>query len=343
MTILEYIWIGGKDELRSKIRVMKQGTIFDSCSDVPDWNFDGSSTNQTVGDQTEVLLKPVAIFDHPLSRCVDKLVLCDTYDVLGAPLVNNHRVWANEKFNKALEQEPWFGLEQEYFLMDMKTNKPLGFPSGDEMPSPQGQYYCSVGAKNAFGREIAEEHLMACIRAGIQISGINAEVAPGQWEFQIGPCLGISSGDHMIVARYLLMLIAEKHNVYVTFDPKPVSGDWNGSGCHTNYSTKNMREGTSTNNGIDYINEAVTRMAGKHGEHMSVYGDGNRKRMTGEHETASYDVFSYGVGTRNTSIRIGNDVAKNAKGYFEDRRPSSNCNPYLVTSKIFETTVLDSM
>ena len=341
---LEYIWVGGNKELRSKTKVVRthKDILRLNDTEICNWDYDGSSTVQADSNNSEVIIKPVAVYKDPFRTQNDLLILCDTWLNNGEPHSTNTRYCAKKIFDKGLNKEPWFGMEQEFFIMTRDIKKPVGFPYNG-YPNPQGQYYCSVGANNAFGREIAEEHLMACILAGIQISGINAEVAPGQWEFQIGPCVGISSGDHMIVARYLLMLIAEKHNIYVTFDPKPISGDWNGSGCHTNYSTKNMREGTATGKGIYYINEAVTRMAGKHREHMSVYGDGNRKRMTGEHETASYDVFTYGVGTRNTSIRIGNDVAKNAKGYFEDRRPSSNCNPYLVTSKIFETTVLDAM
>jgi len=235
-----------------------------------------------------------------------------------------------------LEEEPWFGIEQEYFIIDPKTNNPLGFDENKK----QGQYYCSVGAENAFGRKIAEEHLLECINYGVIVSGMNAEVAPGQWEYQVGPCVGIESGDHLWISRYILQKIAEKHNVIINFEPKPLSGDWNGSGCHTNYSTKKMREGTKNKTGLDYINEAIDKLSKKHNEHMNVYGSGNELRMTGQHETASYNVFSFGTANRGASVRIGNTNMRNQKGYFEDRRPSSNCDPYLVTSKIFETTVL---
>jgi glutamine synthetase len=268
------------------------------------------------------------------------MVLCDTYRPDGTPVENNHRQWANKLFDQGLDEEPWYGLEQEYFLMDPNTHKPLGFPKNG-FPNEQGQYYCSAGAQNAFGRQIVEEHLASCVYAGINISGVNAEVAPGQWEFQIGPCVGIEEGDHLWMARYLLNRVAEKHGVIVDLEPKPVKGDWNGSGCHANYSTKNMREGTDNKSGLEYIDEAIEKLSHKHMEHMEVYGSGNEQRMTGEHETASYDKFSHGVANRGASIRRGNQTVKDGKGYFEDRRPSSNCDPYLVTGKIFETTILN--
>jgi len=347
--ICEYVWIGGNNELRSKIRVIyveiesqfpSPNRIYEpytsssqsKLSEFPDWNFDGSSTEQATGEESEILLIPCAYFINP---CISGawLLLCNTFTPNGKPLPNNHRVWANAIFNQKLDEEPWYGLEQEYFLIN-NDGTHIGHPHGTE---PQGQYYCSVGANNAFGRHIAEEHLRVCIKAGINISGMNAEVAPSQWEFQIGPCTGITAGDHLWAARYLLQKVAEKHNMNVTFEPKPFKGDVNGSGCHTNYSTKQMRE----ENGFTIINEAILSLGEKHNEHMKVYGSGNKQRMTGLHETASYDKFSFGIANRGKSIRIGNKTFEDKKGYFEDRRPSSNCDPYLVTAMIFKTTCID--
>jgi glutamine synthetase len=335
-TFVEYVWIGGgNNALRGKTKVVN-GEV-NAVSDLSDWNFDGSSTEQAQGTDSEVIIKPRALFNDPFRGLHHKIVLCDTYSPKGDALPNNHRQWANEIFNQKLGEEPWFGLEQEYFLMDPKTNLPLGF--GEE--KSQGQFYCSAGAENAFGRNIVEQHLTACVHAGIKISGVNAEVAPGQWEFQIGPCVGIEQGDHLWMARYLLQRVAEIYKVSVDIEPKPIKGDWNGSGCHTNYSTKNMREGTDSNTGLDYINDAIDKLSLKHDAHMAVYGSGNEQRMTGEHETASFDKFSSGIANRGASVRIGNENYNNQKGYFEDRRPSSNCDPYLVTGIIFRTTCLE--
>jgi glutamine synthetase len=386
---IEYVWIGNNNELRSKTRVC---SLKDICKDVPgedprmemiggrkphianisNWNYDGSSTGQATGEDSEVIIKPQKIFRDPFRGENDIIVMCDTYypDEI-RPLSNSKRSWAKNVFDQKLDEKPWFGLEQEYFLMKYPSkNKhdisyraalattpyypdnwkyPIGFPTKNNIrdgvaTGKQGQYYCSVGAENAFGRDIVEEHLKACIFAGIQISGINAEVAPGQWEFQIGPCEGIAAGDHLWVARYLLNRIAEKHGHVVSYAPKILS-DWNGSGCHTNYSTKNMREGVTTGSlhepGLNFINTAISKLSHKHNEHMKLYGSGNNKRMTGGCETASFETFSDGVANRGASIRRGNKTVNDKQGYFEDRRPSSNCDPYLVTAKIFSTTILE--
>lgn len=354
-TVIEYVWIGGKGELRSKIKVINEYYTYNDICDTKSryinnskiipyyrekfkWNYDGSSTEQANGDDSEITLNPVRIFYNPdnYDYANSFILLCDTYCSNGEPAKCNNRKLAKEIFDKDLSQKPWFGLEQEYFLMDPYTRKPICFDD----TTKQGQFYCSVGYNNTFGRDIAEEHLQKCITAGIKITGINAEVAPGQWEFQIGICEGIEAGDHMIVARYLLEKITENYDVYVDYEPKPIEGDWNGSGCHTNYSTLKMREGCENKTGLKYIQEAIDKLSLKHDEHMAVYGTGNEKRMTGKHETASYDKFSHGIANRGASVRIGNETYKNEKGYFEDRRPSSNCDPYLVTSKIFETTCL---
>lgn len=335
--LAEYIWIGGNNELRSKCRIMSgSGYDKDSISFYPDWNYDGSSTGQAIGSDSEVIMKPRAVFKCPFRRGENRMVLCDTYLPNGQPHITNHRAGAVEIFNKKLGEEPWFGLEQEYFLIDLKTWKPLGCETS--IPK-QGPFYCGVGGGNALGREVVEDHLVKCLYAGLRVSGINAEVAPAQWEFQIGPSLGIEAGDHLWMARYILNRVCEKYGVRVDLRPKLIK-EINGSGCHANFSTKNMRDGTSEKTGLEFIDEAIMKLSKKHLEHMMIYGEGNKERMTGHHETASYDEFSFGRANRGKSVRIGNDTINNKKGYFEDRRPASNCDPYLVTGKIFETCCL---
>ena len=360
----EYIWFDDSHRFRSKTRtvVTKFLGVETGMYQWPEWNYDGSSTGQADGSYSEVILKPVRIVKDPFRQnehfgfkgfntyCF--LVLCDTYYPDGTPTKVNKRLEAKRLFEQNIEHEPWFGIEQEYFMIDGRPDhengngyKPLGFPSVKtpfSNPDPQGKYYCGVGHNTVYGRELAEKHYRYCLLAGLKISGLNAEVAPGQWEFQIGPCEGIESGDHLWLARYILVRLSEEFGVTINFHPKPVQGDWNGSGCHTNYSTHYMREGCEEKNmtGLDVINEAIELLRAKHSEHMEVYGVDNNMRMTGQHETSNYATFTNGVANRGCSVRIPTMVLKDEKGYFEDRRPSSNCDPYLVTSKLFETTVI---
>ncbi|KAF7638272.1 Glutamine synthetase [Meloidogyne graminicola] len=234
----------------------------------------------------------------------------------------------------------WFGMEQEYTLLDV-DHHPFGWPKAPfGFPGPQGPYYCGVGANKAYGRDIVESHYRACLYAGITISGINGEVMPGQWEFQVGPCEGIDMGDHLWVARYLLHRVAEEFGVIVSFDPKPISGDWNGAGCHTNFSTEKMRKP----GGYAEILNAIEALSKSHHEHIAYYdpagGKDNERRLTGLHETATINKFSYGVASRCSSVRIPRQTEVDGYGYFEDRRPSSNCDPYLVTDALVRTCCL---
>ena len=338
MTVIaEYVWIGGSgDDLRSKSKTLNYYP--NNVSDLPIWNYDGSSTGQAPGGDSEVMLHPVAMFNDPFRGKEHKLVMCEAILPDGTPAKKNNRAYARSVFEteEVSKEKTWYGLEQEYVLFETDGKTPLGWPQNG-FPGPQGPYYCGVGYGKAVGRDIMEEHYKACIHAGIKISGTNAEVMKGQWEYQIGPCEGLECGDHMWMSRYLLYRICEKNNVIVNLDPKPIEGDWNGSGCHANFSTLSMRNGVENS-----IETAVYNLSKAHGEHIKVYGDGNERRMTGKHETSSINEFSYGVANRGCSIRIPCETAKNKRGYIEDRRPASNIDPYLVSAKIAETVLLNN-
>ena len=337
--IAEYVWIGGKgDDIRSKSRTIVCDDGWDclTVDNLPIWNYDGSSTCQASGDDSEVMLHPVRVFADPFRGAPHILVMCEAKLPNGEPALCNERAWARTVFENpdVVKEETWFGLEQEYTLFEKDGKTPLGWPENG-YPAPQGPYYCSVGYGNAPGRSVMEEHYQACLGAGIIISGTNAEVMKGQWEYQIGPCTGLESGDHMWMSRYMLYRVCENQEVVVTLDPKPMSGDWNGAGCHTNYSTKSMREGVPGS-----IEKALHGLAETHDEHIKVYGEGNERRMTGLHETSTMTDFSFGVANRGCSIRIPRDTAKAGKGYIEDRRPASNIDPYLVTAKVTDTCLV---
>jgi len=326
----EYLWLDADGDVRSKCRTVEANQA--SLEQLPDWNYDGSSTGQAPGDDSEVIIKPRAVFKDPFRGGDNILVLTDTYTPAGEPLPTNKRVAAADAFASKTDEEPWFGLEQEYTLFNLDKITPLGWPQGG-YPGPQGPYYCGAGADRSYGRAISEAHYKACLYAGIAISGTNAEVMPGQWEYQVGPSKGISSGDELWVSRYILQRVCEDFQVHVTLDPKPISGDWNGAGCHTNFSTKKMRAA----GGRSEIEKAIRRLGAKHSQHIAAYGEGNERRLTGLHETASINDFSYGVANRGCSIRIPRSVEADDCGYLEDRRPSSNCDPYVVTAMVFET------
>jgi len=334
----EYIWIGGSgSDLRSKTKTLKTRVL--SLEDIPCWNYDGSSTGQAEGHDSEIWLKPVKYCRDPFRGGDNILCLCQCLNAATMkPIETNRRAPAMEVFEeKAVsEEETWYGIEQEYTLFDITGSTPLGWPNNG-FPAPQGPYYCSVGANVAHGRQVVEAHYKACLYAGLDISGVNAEVMAGQWEFQVGPCVGIDSGDQLWLARYLLNRVAEDFEIVVSYEPKPVKGDWNGAGAHTNYSTKSMR----ADGGYDAILAAIEKLGKKHEEHMNVYGLGNEMRLTGKHETAKFDVFKYGVADRGASIRIPRQTHKDKKGYLEDRRPAANCDPYDVTAMIAKTTLLE--
>lgn len=353
---VEYVWVcsDAPTDIRSKIRVIKFDPHTDAktkaktdqyrhveLSDIPEWNFDGSSTGQAKGADTEIILKPVRLFDtHPFATeqvHPSVVVLCECYLPNGTPAAENTRHLARTVFDhaRAAGLAPWFGLEQEYVLT--KGGRPLGWPEDGSEPEAQGPFYCGTGTARAHGRRYAMQHLAACQRMGLAMSGLNAEVMPGQWEYQVGPCEGIASGDEVVMARWALMRCTEAggEGVDVTFACKPKKGDWNGSGLHTNFSTAPMRVAPT---GAAAIEQVIARLGTTVAKDIVFYGRNNNERLTGKHETSRLDQFSHGVGTRTTSIRIPNQVAKDQCGYFEDRRPASDADPYLVTARLFASS-----
>ena len=364
--VAEYIWLDANKRFRSKTKVIPSffaGVFSADGNDVglyPRWDYDGSSTGQASGESSEVILVPVFVCDNPLSQDQDsiknvtlshvimrKLVLCETFHHdNGMPTPVNTRHAAVSIFDVCLEQKPWFGLEQEYFIFDDNYSKEFRMRLTT-------MHYCGVGSPHVSHRQLVEEHMNACLHAGLNISGINAEVSKDQWEFQIGPSEGIRAADELMVARFLLERVAEKYQKIICYDPKPIS--WvNGSGCHTNFSTKSMREknggdggdgsdgdGVGGVGGIDEIHRVIQNMEKHHTKDIQHYGKDNDKRLSGIYETSSYGVFSWGVGNRGASVRINNNTNRDGFGYFEDRRPAANMDPYLVTSILMQRVIED--
>ena len=338
---LEYVWIDGYDDnnIRSKTRYIpiefgdeeKPISFEDVMKQIPQWSFDGSSTNQSEPLNSDLILKPVRFFGNPFSNNqrdnVSYIVLCEVFNTDDTPHESNNRAKLRDFVNELEDQNDlWFGVEQEYLLVDSLTNYPDGWDCGDSV-EPQGKYYCGVGGKHITNthRRIIETHAQFCIQSGINLNGTNAEVMKSQWEYQLGPAPAISCADQLWVSRYILNRLAEAHEKYISYDPKPVEGDWNGSGCHINISNKKMRE----EGGKEYVTEICEMLKESHSEHVEYYGSGNERRLTGEHETSDVAEFTYGESDRGASVRIPHSTINNEyKGHIEDRRPSANIDPY---------------
>ena len=328
---LEYIWLDGYDptqSLRSKTKIVDD--FSGDLADAPIWAFDGSSTEQADGSASDCLLKPVSVFADPDRFGGDGwLVMAEVLSADGSAHASNGRATIDDD-----DDEFWFGFEQEYTIIDPDTGRPLGFPK-EGFPAPQGPYYTSVGTQNAYGRELVDEHLHLCLAAGLNVEGINAEVMMGQWEFQIFAKGAGRSGDEMWVGRYLLERTAEKYGLVIDWHPKPIKGDWNGSGMHANFSNDAMRTAGNKETFIQICEEFSKHVQ----EHVAVYGADNDQRLTGLHETQAIDKFSYGEYDRGASIRIPiGTIDDGWKGRLEDRRPASNADPYKVAAVIIKTT-----
>lgn len=338
-----YLWLDGAvptQTLRCKTRIVSHPKGDITLADFPEWGFDGSSTNQSHGHDSDLILQPVFFVRDPLLSEHDYLVLCEVLNPDGTPHPTNKRAKLREILQTPVvkQQDPWVGFEQEYTLF--RGSQPLGWPDRG-YPAPQGPFYCGVGADEVFGRDLVEAHTKACLKANLMIFGTNAEVMPGQWEFQIG-YRGVQSesadpltvSDHLWVARWLLYRIGEEFGISATLDPKPVKGDWNGAGKHTNFSTTATRDPKI---GMAAINEAIQALEAAHKSHIRVYGHRLEERLTGKHETANINEFSYGIGNRGASVRIPRGVANQGYGYLEDRRPGANANPYEVAYALVKT------
>lgn len=325
---LEYIWLDGYEpipNIRGKTKIVKEAPH--QIEDLDMWGFDGSSTQQAEGGDSDCMLKPVRMYPD-MARKNAYLVMCEVMLPNGDPHPSNTRATIID------DPDAWFGFEQEYFLF--QHGRPLGWPK-DGYPEPQGEYYTGVGYDNvgSIAREIVEQHLELCLYAGINHEGINAEVAKGQWEFQIFNKGSKMCADDIWIARYLLMRLCEKYEVDVDWRCKPFKGDWNGSGMHCNFSTKYMRD----TGGKDYFMKLMDAFEKYRDEHIAAYGPDNHLRLTGLHETQSIDKFSWGVADRGASIRVPHSFVKNDayKGYLEDRRPNSQGDPYAIASRVLKT------
>lgn len=340
--LADYVWLSPVG-FRWKTRVFHDTLDTDSqgLPVFPEWDYDGSSTGQAEptkrGGCTEIRLIPAYVCDDPMRPgydhprrgkdfCRGYIVLCDITHPDGTPVSDWRRPWARDVLKAAGGMQPWFGIEQEFYLFDPRTRTPAGFPDSQHI-RPQGPYYCRMGENN--GRGVVEKHMEMCLSAGLKISGTNAEVGPSQWEYQIGPCEGIEAADQLMVSRYLLDRISESAGLAVSWNPKPILGNWNGSGCHVNYSTNKTRGEVTDVDAYQALTNTIKGLEATHAAMALTFSSDNLKRLSGELETSRHDVFTWGVATRHTSVRIPSRVAFARAGYLEDRRPGSDMDPYL--------------
>jgi glutamine synthetase len=340
--LLEYIWIDADGNTRFKTKIISRDLF--STKSLPDWNFDGSSTGQAEGRDSDVLIKPKTIYPNPFIDYIESyLVMCDCWNKDGTPHSTNYRVGLVETYSKCKDQEPIFGIEQEYVIFERKKEDdnilPYKWIKHDEPGmGSQGPYYCGVGGGVSLGREVSEKHLEMCLKAGLEICGTNGEVMASQWEYQIGPLEPVELSDQMWISRFILHRVSEQFDCVISLHPKPYKGDWNGSGAHTNFSTLAMRQ----HGGIDEIKSGCEKLSKTHQSHMKVYGKFNEERMNGEYETSSMNKFTWAISNRGCSVRIPLNVVNEGSGYLEDRRPGSNIDPYLVCEKICSTVCLNN-
>lgn len=339
---IEYIWFGSNGEFRSKVRIIRSQPNQINRHLSTRWSYDGSSTGQATTEASEITLVPVAHYEDRSKKRYFYL-LCDsvreTVDENGqitqatnlsersrlADLLNNTEVST---------LDIWFGFEQEFFIRDQYSL----------IATEQGPFYCGVEVPRDSNpvsrsnrvleqvRPLTEAIVARCMDIGVNLTGWNLEVAPGQTEIQVFGA-GIKACDDLMMMRYMAHRVLAEHTMVPDFSPKPLGPDWNGSGLHTNVSTAQTR----AEGGMDAIRTYMQRMEERHAEHISVYGEGNEQRLTGQHETSSMERFTWGVGNRASSVRIPTETARNGRGYFEDRRPAANANPYAIARVMMET------
>ena len=337
---LEYVWLDGNGtNIRSKVRYIKMTPKqMMTAHTIPEWVFDGSSTNQAETENSDCVLKPVKSWQNNFEsrQTPSYYVLCEVMNPDGTPHESNARrklikAWTDSNPNK---EKYMIGIEQEYTLVDPQTKKPLGWDKYENnTPPPQGEYYCGVGAEVNISRNIAEAHANMCIATDIKFEGFHPEVMLSQWEYQIGVCSPLDAADQLWMSRFLLQRIGERMDVAISYDPKPVEGDWNGSGAHINFSTVSMREDTE----LGYINILCANFQETHNDAIDAYGEGNDRRLIGKYEASSSDNFTWGEGDRSASIRIPINTVKEGRGYLEDRRPSANMDPYEALTYLIST------
>lgn len=335
ITKLEYVWLDGYEtpNLRSKTKYIELEEV--DLSSVPEWGFDGSSTSQANSGDSDCILKPVKIYRRYSDSYFDELayiVLCEVMNRDGSPHESNYRSNLRDLSKKYVDHEMLFGIEQEYVIIDNRSNRPVDWPVNG-FPNPQGRYYCGVGGDVVTVRWIPEEHAFRCLAAEIPLCGTNLEVMKSQCEYQIGTAGTLDICDDLWISRYILEIIVESYNrISISLDPKPIDGDWNGSGAHINFSTKYMRD----IGGDGYIKIVCEELGKRHNKDILNYGIGNNKRLTGNHETQNIDKFTWGASDRGASIRIPPSTSDKNKGYLEDRRPSANMDPYRAVACIVD-------
>ncbi|XP_070391237.1 glutamine synthetase-like isoform X1 [Dermacentor albipictus] len=327
------------ENVRSKMRVLRYEPK--SPEECPRSTFCGAGTDQwpDAGVDSELYLLPVALFKDPFLKGRNKLVLCEVLNADEQPHETNTRHPCKKAMEAVKEEEPWFGIEQEYAILE-QNGVPIGWPKQSHSLKCCQSYFYAVGSENTAGRQVADAHIKACSYAGVKLYGSNVEAVISQWEYQIGPLPGVETGDHLWISRYILQRVAEDFGVVVSFEPRPFKSlKMPGCAGHINFSTKSSR----SEGGLDWINKAIAKLELKHELHLKAYDprkDANKERLRGNLMATPSREFSAAVSAKTVCVRIPRLTKVAGRGFFEDRRPGANVEPYRAMQRLVETLCL---